>query len=139
MKLAFLPSWRLDPITLNSHTYYTLRSIAVGSAIFFAAVFFPHCSFCIFKSIFHVPCPACGATRSTLAAMHLSTLDSFLWSPGLWLAMIAFTAGLYFYHKKPNCIKNSSRAALCAFLLTGFFRIVIYLFFPCSTPLHLAF
>jgi hypothetical protein len=46
---------------------------------------------CILRLALGVPCPACGLTRATLAAMHLDFGAALRWHP-LSLALIAATA-----------------------------------------------
>ena len=98
-------------------TRRALRSLLIGLALFAAAAMFPAASFCLVQKLFHVPCPACGGTRSVVALLHLQFLDSFRWNPGLWLGSLAFLVVLLGCHANQAKFRQASKW----FLVVGFF------------------
>ena len=59
--------------------------IAVILAGYFFLIFYPHFinnySFCLFKDITGIPCPACGSTRATILLFKGEVLQSILMNP----------------------------------------------------------
>ena len=59
--------------------------IAVILAGYFFLIFYPHFinnySFCLFKDITEIPCPACGSTRATILLFKGEVLQSILMNP----------------------------------------------------------
>ena len=104
-----------DPSSLP--TRRALRSALIGLALFTAAAMFPAASFCLVQRLFHVPCPACGGTRSLVALLQLRLLDSFRWNPGLWLGSLTFLGVLLGCRAHPARLRLASKS----FLVVGFF------------------
>ena len=116
-----------------------IRNLAIGSLVFLLAVYLPDASICLVQRFLGVPCPACGATRSILALLKLSFLDSFLWNPGLWLGAMISVILFIKYDKSSFKWKKMRSGGLVAFLLVGVFRLILKVLFPDIPFLHLAF
>ena len=65
-----------------------LKKITIIFAIlsgYFILIFYPHYinnySFCLFKDITGIPCPACGSTRATILLFKGDILQSILLNP----------------------------------------------------------
>ena len=70
------------------HTDGKLKKIIIISVIlagYFFLIFYPHFinnySFCLFKDITGIPCPACGSTRATILLFKGEVLQSILMNP----------------------------------------------------------
>lgn len=64
---------------------YILSAIAciagyVWLAISWADAYTGH-SVCLFKRIYHIPCPACGSTRAVVELLHGNLKESFFLNP----------------------------------------------------------
>ena len=129
-----------SPVTkMPLHLTATLRSVVVGLAIFTLAVAWPNSSFCAAYKFLRIPCPVCGGTRSVLALLHGSVVDSFLWNPGLWVAGIIFAFSLWWFRGDSHKANIAFKLAWITGLAAGLFRIFISLVFPSTPLLHLAF
>ena len=70
------------------HIDNKLKKITIIFAIltgYFLFIFYPHFinnySFCLFKDITGIPCPACGSTRATILLFKGEVLQSILMNP----------------------------------------------------------
>ena len=61
---------------------------------------------CIFKLLFHVPCPGCGLTRAWLSAFQLDFGAAFCYHPMFWsiplLLLFIFKDGKLFHSNRVN-------------------------------------
>lgn len=51
--------------------------VMIEGVLFFLFGFFHFTFPCVFKTIFHIPCPGCGMTRAFLKILHFQFLESF--------------------------------------------------------------
>lgn len=116
-----------------------VRNLLIGAGILFLAVYFPDSSICLGQRLLGVPCPGCGATRSVLALLGGSFLDSLAWNPGLWLGAVVFTITLINHQKSSIKWERARSAGLIAFLLVGAVRLILKVLLPSAPFLHLAF
>lgn len=49
---------------------------------------------CIFKAVFHVPCPVCGMTRAYLSLLKLDFKSAMYYNPAFWLFPIICLFGI---------------------------------------------
>lgn len=70
---------------MTKKSLYILSAIAciagyVWLTVSWADVYNGH-SVCLFKRIYHIPCPACGSTRAVVELLHGNLKESFLLNP----------------------------------------------------------
>lgn len=61
-----------------------LSNIFILAALFVLALFYSgggHASFCLFKELTGIPCPACGTTRAVVSLLSGDMSNAFLYNP----------------------------------------------------------
>ena len=79
------------------YIFSAIASIAgyVWLAISWADVYHGQ-SVCLFKRIYHIPCPACGSTRAVIELLHGNLKESFLLNPnGIILVVLMVSVPLW--------------------------------------------
>ena len=83
---------------------------------------------CIFKSIFHIPCPGCGLTRSFKAIVHLSFINSFKYNI-LGIPLFIFFLYFVFLELKDLVKKENKTFDTIKVLFEKYYIIVLGLIF----------
>lgn len=82
---------------------------------------------CVFKSIFNIPCPACGMSRALRSIFKLEIAKSFSYNilafPIIIIIIICIFLASYDIIKKSNLLYN-----FINFLFTNYYLIMIFLF-----------
>ena len=65
---------------------------------------------CLFKTIFNIPCPACGIGRATILLLHFKFIESFSYSilvqPTILIRAIIFIIDIYDLIKKQDNLSH---------------------------------
>lgn len=69
---------------------------------------------CIFRMLFHIPCPGCGMTRAYISLLHLDFAAAFSYHPMFWSVPI-----LYLYLLFDGNLFRRKILNRCVLLLIG--------------------
>ena len=86
-----------NPVPRSVHFPHAVRAAIVSIALALSALVLGSGAIpCAFAKIFHVPCPACGTTRSVRALLHLDVLGALRFNPlGPFVAALLLQLGLF--------------------------------------------